>query len=201
MKVRGDGSGAWPRPQVRTTDGTVTNIDGDHISFDWWQKIRFEAPDGLSQPLTLERIRILETRSAEKYKGNVSVADLNAISTPEIEDPTTSARHDPALLSTGSVADRPQKIAVMSDAQFVATDPDSAAVEGARRTLSEIRAAKPDLRVINGDFVDEASTADFELAETILDEEWDESLPYVYVPGNHAIMGGEIVNLEAARGA
>lgn len=201
MKVRGDGSGAWPRLQVSTADGTVTNIDGDHISFDGWQKIRFEVPDGLSQPLTLERIRILETRSAEKYKGNVSVADLNAISTPEIEDPTTSARHDPALLSTGSVADRPQKIAVMSDAQFVATDPDSAAVEGARRTLSEIRAAKPDLLVINGDFVDEASTADFELAKTILDEEWDESIPYVYVPGNHEIMGGEIDNFESAFGA
>src|SRR5699024_10133524 len=62
MKVRGDGSGAWPRLQVSTADGTVTNIDGDHISFDGWQKIRFEVPDGLSQPLTLERIRILETR-------------------------------------------------------------------------------------------------------------------------------------------
>ena len=201
MMVRGDGTGAWPRLQVSTPDGSVTNIDGDHITFDGWQKVRFTVPEGLSQPLTLERIRMMETRSAEKYKGDISVSDLQAISTPETDDPATSARHDPALLTTGTVADRPQNIAVMSDAQFVATDPDSEAVKGARRTLKEIRAEKPDLLVINGDLVDEASPEDFELAKTILDEEWDESIPYVYVPGNHEIMGGEIGNFEAAFGS
>lgn len=89
----------------------------------------------------------------------------------------------------------------MSDAQFVATDPDSESVEGARRSLREIRKADPDLLVINGDFVDEASPADFELAENIIGDEWDESIPYVYVPGNHEIMGGEIENFEAVFGA
>lgn len=201
MMVRGDGTGAWPRLQVSTPDGTVTNIDGDHITFDGWQKVRFTVPEGLSQPLTLERIRMMETRSAEKYTGDISISDLRAISTPETDDPAASARHDPALLTNGTVKDRPQNIAVMSDAQFVATDPDSAAVKGARRTLKEIRAAKPDLLVINGDLVDEASPADFELAKSIIDEEWDDSIPYVYVPGNHEIMGGEIENFEAAFGS
>lgn len=42
---------------------------------------------------------------------------------------------------------------------------------------------------------------DFELAKTILDEEWDESIPYIYVPGNHEIMGGEIGNFEHAFGS
>ncbi|WP_166975194.1 phosphodiester glycosidase family protein [Brevibacterium atlanticum] len=200
MMVRGDGSGTWPRLQVSTPDGMVTNIDGDHIAFDGWQKVRFTVPEGLSQPLTLERIRMMETRSAEKYKGDISISDLQAISTPETDDPAPSARHDPALLTNGSVDDRPQHIAVMSDAQFVATDPDSQAVDGARRSLQEIRAAKPDLLVINGDLVDEASPADFELAKTILDEEWDPSIPYVYVPGNHEVMGGKIENFEAAFG-
>lgn len=201
MMVRGDGTGTWPRLQVSTPDGTVTNIDGDHITFDGWQKVRFTVPEGLSQPLTLERIRMMETRSAEKYTGDISISDLRAISTPETDDPAASARHDPALLTNGTVKDRPQNIAVMSDAQFVATDPDSAAVKGARRTLKEIRAAKPDLLVINGDLVDEASPADFELAKSIIDEEWDDSIPYVYVPGNHEIMGGEIENFEAAFGS
>ncbi len=201
MMVRGDGTGPWPRLQVSTADGTSTNIDGDHITFEGWQKIRFEVPEGLSQPLTLERIRLMETRSAEKYKGEISIADLRAISTPESRQPADEAPHDPALLSSGTVEGRPQQVAVMSDAQFVATDPDSESVEGARRTLKEIRAADPDLLVINGDFVDEASPADFELAETILDAEWDDSIPYVYVPGNHEIMGGEIENFESAFGA
>ncbi|MGO2037590.1 MAG: phosphodiester glycosidase family protein [Brevibacterium sp.] len=201
MMVRGDGSGAWPRLQVSTADGTVTNIDGDHLTFDGWQKVRFTVPAGLSQPLTLERIRMMETRSAEKYQGDISIADLRAISTPATDDPKTQTPHDPALLTNGTVAGRPQQVAVMSDAQFVATDPDSESVKGARRSLQEIRAEKPDLFVINGDFVDEASPEDFELAEKVIKEEWDESIPYVYVPGNHEIMGGEIDNFEAAFGA
>ena len=201
MMIRGDGSGAWPRLQVKTADGTTTNIDGDHLTFDGWQKVRFTVPAGLSQPLALERIRFMETRSAEKYMGEISIADLRAVSTPQTDDPKTQAIHDPALLSTGSVAGRPQQVAVMSDAQFVATDPDSESVEGARRTLREIRKADPDLLVINGDFVDEASPADFELAESIIKDEWTEDIPYVYVPGNHEIMGGEIENFESAFGS
>ena len=201
MMLRGDGSGAWPRLQVKTADGTTTNIDGDHLTFDGWQKVRFTVPAGLSQPLTLERIRFMETRSAEKYMGEISIADLRAVSTPQTDDPKTQAIHDPALLSTGSVAGRPQQVAVMSDAQFVATDPNSESVEGARRTLREIRRADPDLLVINGDFVDEASPADFELAESIIADEWTEDIPYVYVPGNHEIMGGEIENFESAFGS
>ena len=45
----------------------------------------------------------------------------------------------------------------MSDAQFVARDPDSAIVRQARRTLREIKAARPDFLVVNGDLVDEGS--------------------------------------------
>nr|MDK8213788.1 metallophosphoesterase [Enterococcus faecalis] len=59
----------------------------------------------------------------------------------------------------------------------------------------------PDLLVINGDFVDEATPEDFDLAKTILEEEWDPSIPYMYVPGNHEIMGGKIENFEKAFGA
>src|SRR5699024_8957540 len=103
-------------------------------------------------------------------------------------------------LGHGSVAERPQRIAVMSDAQFVAASPESDAVEGARRTLREIREAAPDLLVINGDFVDEATPEDFALAQRILDEEWTSDIPYVYVPGNHEVMGGDIGNFEEAFG-
>ncbi|HEY9294000.1 MAG TPA: metallophosphoesterase, partial [Microlunatus sp.] len=52
----------------------------------------------------------------------------------------------------------------------------------------------PDLLVINGDFVDEGSPADLQLAQQILTEEVGDKIPYVYVPGNHEIMGGKISN-------
>ena len=201
MMVRGDGTGAWPRLQVRGADGVVTNLDGDHLTFEGWQKIRFEVPAGLAQPLTFERIRIMETRPDARYTGDIAIAGLQAIATPEAAPTPDTPVHDPALLATGSVEDRPQNIAVMSDAQFVAADPDSDAVAGARRTLQEIQEAEPDLLVINGDFVDEASPEDFALAQRILDEEWTSDIPYVYVPGNHEIMGGEIANFEDAFGS
>ena len=201
MDVRGDGSGAWPRLQVTDGNGTVTNLDGDHLDFEGWQTVRFTVPDGLAQPLTVERIRMMETRPEAQYTGDIAVADLRAETTPETDVPAEQAVHDPALLTHGSVDERPQRIAVMSDAQFVAADPDSDAVEGARRTLREIQDAAPDLLVINGDFVDEAAPEDFELAQQILDEEWDTDIPYVYVPGNHEVMGGEIANFEDAFGA
>ena len=201
MDVRGDGSGTWPRLQVTDGNGTVTNLDGDHLDFEGWRTVRFTVPEGLAQPLTLERIRMMETRPEAQYEGDIAVAELQAITTPQTDTAQESPVHDPALLTHGSVEERPQRIAVMSDAQFVAADPDGPAVDGARRTLREIREAAPDLLVINGDFVDEASPEDFALAQQILDEEWGSEIPYVYVPGNHEIMGGEIGNFEEVFGA
>lgn len=200
MDVLSDGSGAWPRMQVRDGDGTVTNLDGDHLDGEGWQQVRFTVPEGLAQPLTVERLRIMETRPEAQYTGDITVANLRAITTPPAEVPEEPRRHDAALLAEGSVAERPQRIAVMSDAQFVAAAPESGEVEGARRTLREIREAAPDLLVINGDLVDEASPEDFALAKRILEEEWTDDIPYVYVPGNHEVMGGDIANFEEAFG-
>lgn len=200
LDVRADGTGAWPRLQVADGNGTVTNLDGDHLDGEGWQTVRFTVPEGLPQPLTVQRIRIMETRPETQYEGNIAVANLQAITTPAVETAPVPTVHDPALLTHGTVEDRPQRIAVLSDAQFVATSPDSDAVAGARRTLQEIRETRPDLLVINGDLVDEASPEDFELAQQILDEEWDPEIPYIYVPGNHEIMGGAISNFEDAFG-
>ncbi len=195
LDVKSDGTGAWPRLQVTDANGTVTNLDGDHLEEKGWQKVRFAVPEGLAQPLTVDRIRIMETRPEAQYKGDIAVSNLQVTTVPTAEGEKDSAIHDPALLAHGSTADRPQRIAVMSDAQFIAKQPDSAAVEGARRTLREIREEKPDLLIINGDFVDEGSKEDFDLAKKILDEEWDKSIPYIYVPGNHEIMGSKDIGV------
>ena len=82
MMVHGDGTGAWPRLQVRGADGVVTNLDGDHLDFEGWQKVRFEVPAGLAQPLTFERIRIMETRPGRavlgRHRGGRSAGRLHA---------------------------------------------------------------------------------------------------------------------------
>lgn len=192
LDVNSDGNGTWPRLQVTDANGTVTNIDGDHLEKEGWQTVRFAVPEGLAQPLTVDRIRMMETRPEAQYTGDIAVSNLQVTTVPTAEGEKEPAIHDPALLTHGDVGDRPQKIAVMSDAQFIAAQPDSEAVAGARRTLREIREAKPDLLIINGDFVDEGSKEDFALAKKIIDEEWDTSIPHIYVPGNHEIMGSDI---------
>ncbi|ANP28632.1 hypothetical protein DAD186_20820 [Dermabacter vaginalis] len=199
--VKGDATGVWPRLQVVDGKGTRTNINGENITFDGWNQVVFTVPEGLAQPLTVERLRFMETRPDAQYKGDLTVSALTATTTTSAEAGEDKAIHDPALLTVGSVDDRAQRIAVMSDSQFVARAPESNGVKGARRTLREIKAEKPDLLIINGDFVDEATPEDYELAKKILDEEWDPSIPYIYVPGNHEIMGGKIENFENAFGA
>ncbi|MCT1788913.1 phosphodiester glycosidase family protein [Dermabacter hominis] len=201
--VKGDATGVWPRLQVVDAKGTRTNINGENVTVNGWSQVVFKVPEGVAQPLTVEAIRLMETRSDAQYKGDVTISGLRALTTSpaSTEANSEAAIHDPALLAMGTVNDRPQRIAVMSDAQFVARDPNSPLVQGARRTLREIKAEKPDLLVINGDFVDEASPEDFALAKTILDEEWGTEIPYLYVPGNHEVMGGKIENFEKAFGS
>ena len=201
LDVKSDGNGTWPRLQVTDANGTVTNLDGDHLEKEGWQTVRFAVPDGLAQPLTVDRIRMMETRPEAQYTGDIAVSNLQVTTVPTAEGDKEPAIHDPALLAHGDVEGRPQKIAVMSDAQFIAAQPESEAVAGARRTLREIREEKPDLLIIDGDFVDEGSKEDFALAKKIIDEEWDKSIPHIYVPGNHEIMGSDIGVFEQEIGA
>ncbi|MGD7731710.1 phosphodiester glycosidase family protein [Propionibacteriaceae bacterium G57] len=194
--INGDGTGVWPRIQVRRGDGTSTNVDGPNVTWTGWRKVSFTIPTGTAYPLQIMAIRMMETRSTVKYHGDVTIAGLTAQVPADVEIPQVPYVHDPVIMTTGTVDGRPLRIAVMSDGQFVGRNPDSALVASMRRTLREIVAAKPDMLVINGDFVDESNDIDFELAKKILDEEVGDKLPYQYVPGNHEIMGQPISNFE-----
>lgn len=192
--IKGTGKGEWPRLQVDVGDGTTTNLDGPEIEWEGWQQVRFPVPPGTQFPLELTAIRFMEVRADATYTDHLEIADLQAQIPADVEMPPTEYVQDPVIMTQGTVDGRDQRIAVMSDSQFVAREPDSDLVAAARRTLQEIVAAEPDLLVINGDFVDEAAPEDFALARKILDEEVGDALPYVYVPGNHEVMGGPISN-------
>jgi LPXTG-motif cell wall-anchored protein len=200
--VNGDGSGVWPRIQMVTGAGTTINLDGPNITWTGWQQARFTVPAGTQYPLTLQRIRFMETRAAASYQGHLQISGLEAVVPPTVDQPQSERVHDAVIVTDGTVDDRAQRIAVMSDSQFIAGGEQGDIVAAARRTLQEIKVADPDLLVINGDFVDEAHPADFALARSILDEELaGTDFPFVYVPGNHEVMGGAIANFEAAFGA
>ncbi|MDF2094283.1 phosphodiester glycosidase family protein [Knoellia sp. 3-2P3] len=198
--IEGDGSGVWPRIQIRSGDGTVSNLDGPHVTWEGWQQVTFPVPTGTAMPIRVDKIRFLEIRPEAQYRGDLTISGLVANVPPPAGPADNPVVHDPVIVTNGTVEDRPQRIAVISDGQFVARNPNSELLANVRRTLREIVAARPDHLVINGDFVDEASPADFALAKRVLDEEVGDAVPWTYVPGNHEVMGGPITNYTSVFG-
>src|SRR5699024_1906416 len=200
--VHSDGSGVWPRIQYLDGDGVRGNFDAPNLDDSGWQEIVFEIPSGTTYPITVERLRFMEIRSAAQYHGEIFVAGLHADVPQDVDLPAAPPWHDPSVSYLGAAAEAPLRIAVMADAQFVGRNPESAAVEAARRTIQEVRAEGADLLIINGDFTDEAAPEDFDLARQILTEEIpdEDELPWIYVPGNHEVMGGPIDNVIAEFG-
>jgi exopolysaccharide biosynthesis protein len=207
--IKGDGKGALLRLQVMQANGVTNWIDGPggsqslHATWEGWQRVDFSVPSTFVFPLKFQRIRALETVAAKQYTGSLEFSQIFAYLPPEgTRAPATETFEDPTLSATGSTDGSPLRVAVLSDAQFVAASPDSAAVAGARDALREIVAAKPDVLIIDGDFVDEASPADFALAKSILDSELaGVTFPWYYLPGNHEVMGGAMSNFESVFGA
>ncbi len=199
--VQAQGHGEWPSLQVWDGAGQLLPaFRAGHLTEPGWRQLEFAVPAATTYPLTLRRFYAAETRPEARYTGELVIDELTALVPPDLEVPAAPTVADPIVVQDGGVAGASWRFAVMSDAQFVARDPDSDLVRAARRTLREIRAARPDFLLINGDLVDEASTADFALARRILDEELAGTLPYYYVPGNHERADNGLAAFRAAFG-
>ncbi|MFI2781028.1 phosphodiester glycosidase family protein [Streptomyces sp. ALB3] len=192
--IKGDGNGAWPTLHLKDAAGSDQLLRGPYVTWNGWRQVTFTVPPGVATPLSVHRFYLAETAAARQYTGEIVVDDLAAQVPPTVELPGQPQAADPLVDTAAVTGARDWRFAVMSDAQFVARDPDSAIVQQARRTLREIKAARPDFLVVNGDLVDEGSPADLAFARRILDEELGDSLPWYYVPGNHEVMGGRIDN-------
>ncbi|MGQ0841347.1 phosphodiester glycosidase family protein [Actinokineospora sp.] len=187
--VYGHGRGEWTAFTVTDGQGQTRSLYGPYITWTGWRYLEVAVPTGLAFPLQVNRFYTIETAANRQYTGEVLVDDIVAKVPPAVDIPAEVPVADRVIVQDGTVAGRQWRFAVLSDAQFVARDPDSALVRAARRTLREIKAQRPDFVVINGDFVDEAAPADLTLARRILTEELGDELPWYYVPGNHEIMG------------
>ncbi|MER6756385.1 phosphodiester glycosidase family protein [Micromonospora echinofusca] len=200
MWVHGNGTGEWPSLHLHDAQDTQHVLRGPLITWTGWKYVEFAVPAGVQYPVRVRRFYVAETNAAAQYRSEVIIDDLVAKVPPTVDVPAEKPRTDRVVLRDGTVDGAPWRFAVLSDAQFVAANPDSDLVAQARRTLREVKAAKPDFLVINGDFVDTAYPADFALAKRLLDEELGGEVPYYYVPGNHEIMGAPIANFRAAFG-
>ncbi|GGT32800.1 hypothetical protein GCM10010207_36000 [Streptomyces atratus] len=192
--IKGDGKGAWPTLHLKDAAGSDQLLRGPYVTWAGWRQVTFAVPPGAAMPLSVSRFYLAETAAAKQYTGEIVIDELTAQVPPTVDLPEQAAATDPLIDPAAVTERRDWRFAVMSDAQFVARDPDSAIVTQARRTLREIKAAGPDFLVINGDLVDEGSPADLAFAHRILTEELGDSLPWYYVPGNHEVMGGRIDN-------
>ncbi|GGO64002.1 phosphodiester glycosidase family protein [Nonomuraea cavernae] len=198
MWIHSTGKGEWPSLEFYDALGQSQILRGPYMTWTGWKFVEFAVPAGVEHPLRLRRFYVAETKADQRYTNEILIDGLVAKVPPSVETPAVAKVADPVVRQ--EVAGMPWRFAVMSDAQFVARDPDSDIVRNARRTLREIKAAAPDFLLINGDLVDEASPADFALAKRILDEELGGTLPYHYVPGNHEVMGGRIDDFKAVFG-
>ncbi|MFD8591474.1 phosphodiester glycosidase family protein [Streptomyces sp. NPDC059637] len=198
--VKGDGKGAWPTLHLKDAAGSDQLLRGPYVTWTGWRQVEFAVPAAVAYPVSVHRFYLAETSAAKRYAGSVVLDDLTARVPPAVDLPAERAPADPLVDTAAEAEGRDWRYAVMSDAQFVARAPGSAIVERARRTLREIRAAGPDLLLVAGDLVDEGSPADLAFARSVLEEELDGAVPWVYVPGNHEVMGGGIGHFEAEFG-
>ncbi|MGI5506907.1 phosphodiester glycosidase family protein [Lentzea sp. CA-135723] len=181
--VRGAGRGEWTAFTVTDSTGQSRSLYGPHVTWHGWQRVEVAVPPELRFPVQVTRFTAIETKADRSYAGELTIDDITAQVPPNVTlPPAQEVRADHVGKAEGWT------FAVMSDAQFVARDPDSDLVRSARRTLQEIRRSGAEFVVINGDFVDEASPEDLKLARRILTEELGD-FPWYYVPGNHEIMG------------
>nr|WP_323449120.1 phosphodiester glycosidase family protein [Streptomyces sp. YSPA8] len=198
--IHGDGRGAWPTLHLKDAAGSDQLLRGPYVTWTGWRQVEFTVPAAAPAPFAVHRFYLTETAAARQYTGRVVIDDLVAQVPPPVELPPPPRTADPLIATAAATARRDWRFAVMSDAQFVARDPDSAIVRQTRRTLREIRAARPDFLLVNGDLVDEGGPADLAFARRVLTEELGTALPWTYVPGNHEVMGGRIDDFTAEFG-
>ncbi|WP_144300412.1 metallophosphoesterase family protein [Stackebrandtia nassauensis] len=213
--VDADDNGALPSLDFRDAEGTRIVLRGERLTWRGGRWCHMPVPPGVVFPLVLRGFYLAETRPGCQYRGRIGLGRITAEVPPEVDIPdgpadgplfgfpspsdTGGAEVDSPLF-TNSVTDRAWRFAVLSDTQFVAARPDDGLVAAARAMLRDIKTHHPDLVLVNGDFVDEGSPADLALARRILDEELAEGPPWVYLPGNHEIAGGDIATFRAEFG-
>jgi hypothetical protein len=187
--VYGNGKGEWTAFTVTDSSGSAKSLYGPYITWTGWKYLEIPVPADLAFPISVNRFYTIETGATRQYTGEVLVDDFVAKVPPSVEIPPDPVVQDPVVVQDGTVNGKKWRFAVMSDAQFVARDPDGEYVQAARRTLREIKAQHPDFVVVDGDLVDEGAPEDLALAHRVLNEELGTDVKWYYVPGNHEVMG------------
>ncbi len=184
--VNGDGRNHWLRAMV-SSQGT-TNVPFTFATVvDWtgWRRVIGDIPAGFSDPITLSRVYIAETSQTNKNAGQLDFDGL-AAQVGQQPDQTEPPQPDPYVVEQGGLGGGRWTFAVLSDLHVsAAAGPDSFSGRQAAIALDQAVASKPDFLLINGDFVDNNTPADFDLANGLLRDHVPSGLPVYWTPGNH----------------
>ncbi|SHM95128.1 3',5'-cyclic AMP phosphodiesterase CpdA [Actinacidiphila paucisporea] len=184
--VNGDGNNHWLRAML-SSQGTTNVPFTFATAVDWtgWRRVVGDIPAGFSDPVTLLRLYIAETSQTSKNAGRLDFDGLTAQvgQQPDLAEPP---QPDPYVVEQGELPDRRWTFAVLSDLHIsAAAGLDSFSGRQAVAALGQVVAAKPDFILINGDFVDNNTPADFDLADGLLRDHVPAGLPVYWTPGNH----------------
>ncbi|GAA1748266.1 phosphodiester glycosidase family protein [Streptomonospora arabica] len=83
LRVRGDGNGALLALTVSDAEGGRHSVYGPRVDWKGWREARLGVAEGIAQPVAVERVYLVETRSAEQYRGRVVFDDLRASVAPD----------------------------------------------------------------------------------------------------------------------
>ncbi|GAB3482614.1 phosphodiester glycosidase family protein [Nocardiopsis coralliicola] len=83
VAIRGDGGGAQAVLGVVDAEGQSHSLYGPSVEPGGWTDAVFDVPAGIAQPLTVERVYLVETDPARSYTGDVAFDDLTAEIAPE----------------------------------------------------------------------------------------------------------------------
>jgi predicted phosphodiesterase len=184
--VNGDGKGHWLRATL-ASQGTTNVPFTFALAVDWtgWRRVVGDLPAGFSDPLTLSRVYLAETSQDRKDAGQVDFDDLTA-QVGRQPDAARPPRPDPYVVEQGELPDKRWTFAVLSDLHVsAAAGLDSFSGRQAVAALGQVAAAEPDFVLVNGDFVDNDTQADFDLANGLLRDHLPAGLPVYWTPGNH----------------
>lgn len=202
--VNGDGHGGWLRAKIVDRAGVSSTLDlARNVDWTGWRYVETVLPEGVGDDLRLQQLYVVEPDAARQYEGRLVFDDLTASVATNVDVPPNAEVEDPSVVQDGALppGTGSKRVAVVSDAQFTADQPDGPLVGKARRSLREALAAEPDMIVINGDFVDRGTEADFDLARRVIESELQGRVPWRYVPGNHETYGtGDVREFEAEFG-
>lgn len=203
--VKGDGRGHWLRAQMRS-QGT-TNVPFTftlHVDWTGWKRVEGEIPTGFTEPITVERIYLVETDQSARDAGSIVIDDLDARVGVALDVPDTPDQPDPAVVEQSALPTAGWRFAVISDTHVNSDGgTTSYAYQQTARALDEIAAAHPDFVLISGDGVDNDRPADFALFQQLLADHLPADIPVRWAVGNHesgANAGGTLDQFQASTG-